>query len=343
VVKFRGFSRFSFIFVASSLEKDLGKSKESLKVAALFPTRFNPSEAHLNFLISKTIFISFIPPNYSRNLSPASHDTSSQNVGSRQQMQRPTSPSPSLANEQPKGKRTQQNPQPTSTQSPMKSILDPAELAERHKIEEEERKKRIQLYVFVSRCVSYPFNSKQPNDMTKRQQKITKQNLDTITNRFQAFMKGETQIMADEAFQNAVQSYHDVFLKSDRVQKMVASGACSQHDFREVFRNNIEKRVRSLPEIDGLSKETVLTSWMAKFDCILKGTGDDEHKRPTRMQPLNSESILTKEQLFDMFQQILGVKKFEHQILFNALMVSWDFRYRRDKNWAQQIDFCCSE
>jgi len=29
---------------------------------------------------------------------------------------------------------------------------------------------------------------------------------------------------------------------------------------------------RSLPEIDGLSKETVLTSWMAKFDCIFKGT-----------------------------------------------------------------------
>lgn len=39
-------------------------------------------------------------------------------------------------------------------------------------------------------------------------------------------------------------------------------------------------------------------------------------------QPLNSESILTKEQLYDMFQQILGVKKFEHQILYNALMVS---------------------
>jgi calcium-dependent secretion activator len=54
---------------------------------------------------------------------------------------------------------------------------------------------------------------------------------------------------------------------------------------------------------------------------LLLLTGDDEHKRPTRMQPLNSESILTKEQLFDMFQQILGVKKFEHQILYNALMV----------------------
>lgn len=51
--------------------------------------------------------------------------------------------------------------------------------------------------------------------------------------------------------------------------------------------------------------------------------GDEDTKRPSRMQqPLNSELILTKEQLYDMFQQILGVKKFEHQILYNALMVS---------------------
>lgn len=40
------------------------------------------------------------------------------------------------------------------------------------------------------------------------------------------------------------------------------------------------------------------------------------------MQQLNSELILSKEQLYDMFQQILGVKKFEHQLLFNALIVS---------------------
>lgn len=62
---------------------------------------------------------------------------------------------------------------------------------------------------------------------------------------------------------------------------------------------------------------------MAKFDCILKGLGDEADKRPSRMQQqsLNSELILSKEQLYDMFQQILGVKKFEHQLLFNALMV----------------------
>ena len=37
------------------------------------------------------------------------------------------------------------------------------------------------------------------------------------------------------------------------------------HEFGLVFFR------RSLPEIDGLSKETVLTSWMAKFDMIIKG------------------------------------------------------------------------
>lgn len=134
--------------------------------------------------------------------------------------------------------------------------------------------------------------------------------------------------MADDAFQNAIQSYYDVFLKSERVVKMVQSGACSQYDFREVFRNNIEKRVRvylsrNIADVEGLSKESVFASWMAKFDCILKaGLGDEDSKRPSRMQQtLNSELILSKEQLYDMFQQILGVKKFEHQILFNALMV----------------------
>jgi len=88
----------------------------------------------------------------------------------------------------------------------------------------------------------------------------------------------------------------------------------------QVFKNNIEKRIRSLPEIDGLSKETVLSSWMAKFDQIFRGD-DDPRKRPQRQSAATSEMILTKEQLYDMFQNILGIKKYEHQILYNAMQV----------------------
>ncbi len=34
-----------------------------------------------------------------------------------------------------------------------------------------------------------------------------------------------------------------------------------------------------------------------------------------------SELILSKDQLYEMFQQILGIKKFEHQLLYNACQV----------------------
>ncbi|XP_060925827.1 calcium-dependent secretion activator 1 isoform X12 [Limanda limanda] len=206
---------------------------------------------------------------------------------------RPTSPSPSAASEE-------------------------KEDLEKLQREEEERKKKLQLYVFVMRCVAYPFNAKQPTDMARRQQKITKQQLQQTKDRFQAFLNGDTQIVADEAFINAVQSFHEVFLKSDRVAKMVQSGGFSANDFREVFKRHIEKRVRSLPEIDGLSKETVLSSWMAKFDTIYRGDEDPRKAQQRMTASAASELILSKDQLYEMFQNILGIKKFEHQLLYQA-------------------------
>ncbi|XP_060898945.1 calcium-dependent secretion activator 1 isoform X11 [Labrus mixtus] len=206
---------------------------------------------------------------------------------------RPTSPSPSAASEE-------------------KEDLDKLQR------DEDERKKKLQLYVFVMRCIAYPFNAKQPTDMARRQQKITKQQLQQTKDRFQAFLNGDTQIVADEAFINAVQSYNEVFLKSDRVAKMVQSGGFSASDFREVFKRHIEKRVRSLPEIDGLSKETVLSSWMAKFDTIYRGDEDPRKAQQRMTASAASELILSKDQLYEMFQNILGIKKFEHQLLYQA-------------------------
>lgn len=68
--------------------------------------------------------------------------------------------------------------------------------------------------------------------------------------------------------------------------------------------------------------------------------GDEESKRPSRMQQqsLNSELILSKEQLYDMFQQILGVKKFEHQLLFNALLVRYHSIFYRFKSSSLNME-----
>uniref|UniRef100_A0A672MKC7 Calcium dependent secretion activator 2 n=1 Tax=Sinocyclocheilus grahami TaxID=75366 RepID=A0A672MKC7_SINGR len=222
----------------------------------------------------------------------------------------------------PKPEKTSDAPR-TQTKEPVPSPADADKTEqERLKKEEAERKIKLQIYVFVLRCIAYPFNAKQPTDMARRQQKLNKQQLQVVKERFQAFLKGEMQIVADEAFCNAVRSYYEGFLKSERVARMVQSGGCSASDFREVFKKNIERRVRSLPEIDGLSKETVLSSWITKYDAIYKG--EEDQRRPQGRMPFSavSELILSKEQLYEMFQQILGIKKFEHQLLYNALQVS---------------------
>ncbi|XP_073799332.1 calcium-dependent secretion activator 2 isoform X11 [Danio rerio] len=228
------------------------------------------------------------------------------------------------------GKPVKKSPKPEKTSDASRtqtkeSVPSPAEAdkteQERLKTEEAERKIKLQIYVFVLRCIAYPFNAKQPTDMARRQQKLNKQQLQVVKERFQAFLKGETQIVADEAFCNAVRSYYEGFLKSERVARMVLSGGCSASDFREVFKKNIERRVRSLPEIDGLSKETVLSSWITKYDAIYKG--EEDQRRAQGRMPFSavSELILSKEQLYEMFQHILGIKKFEHQLLYNALQL----------------------
>lgn len=187
--------------------------------------------------------------------------------------------------------------------------------------EEEERKDRLQVYVFVLRCISYSFNAKQPTDMARRLPKVTRQDLHTIKIRFAAFLNGDTVIPSDEAFNNAVRAYYEVFVCSDRVSKMVMNGGFSSTDFRHVFKGMIEKRVRCMPEIHGLSKETVLSTWMAKFDAIYRGEDDSKRGTSRITSTASSELILSKEQLYEMFQAILGIKKYEHLILFNACQV----------------------
>ena len=50
---------------------------------------------------------------------------------------------------------------------------------------EEDRRRSMQIYVFVIRCIAYPFNAKQPTDMVRRQIKVNKQQMHSVRERFQ--------------------------------------------------------------------------------------------------------------------------------------------------------------
>ena len=82
-------------------------------------------------------------------------------------------------------------------------------------------------YVYVIRCIAYPFNAKQPTDMVRRFPKLTRSQMQMIRERFQAFLNGELpSIVADAAFTNAVQSYFEVFLKSERCARISLCTCC---------------------------------------------------------------------------------------------------------------------
>ena len=234
---------------------------------------------------------------------------------------------------------TSPNPPELITSEPEKAEEEPEEdEADKAEREEVERKTRLQLYVLVLRCIAYPFNAAQQAEPIKtRNIKVTLSQLEQIINRFNSFLNNELSISADESFRSAVHNYFEAFLKSNRLHMIVASGACSAEDFREVFRKNIEKRVKSLPETEGTTKESIISQWLTKFDVIFRAYDDGESKKLTgsKMQQYQQQqqnlqicdTILTKEQLYDTFQNILKIKKFEHQLLYNALQVSAPFAF----------------
>lgn len=84
--------------------------------------------------------------------------------------------------ESPGGNLSRSNSVRPSSPSPSLTSDKDSEKSEK---EEEERRKRLLLYVFVMRCVAYPFNAKQPTDMARRQAKVTRQQLQTLKERFQ--------------------------------------------------------------------------------------------------------------------------------------------------------------
>ncbi|GLD75000.1 dystrobrevin alpha isoform X2, partial [Lates japonicus] len=73
-------------------------------------------------------------------------------------------------------------------------------------------KRRRALRIHLEQQLSDEPKLEEPNEAiagTRQTCMISKQQLQTVKERFQAFLNGETQIVADEAFINAVQSYYE--------------------------------------------------------------------------------------------------------------------------------------
>lgn len=266
--------------------------------------------------------------------------------------------------------------------------------------EEENRKLRLQLYVFVLRCISYPFNAKQ-NDLHQHQRhqqlKLRKSQLELIIQLHSRYLKSlstfsskkyphsrikltQTQLkQLDESYELAHETFSRKFLQTDRMRGLVESECCSQSDLRDLFRCCIEKELNkcsvvgptnsyqqqqpwnsseltntsrvasvglsgtetSADFIGSVNRETVINLWLMKFEQVIRE--DQDSSVHSTIIPSSSVSLpdptssistnlantssqqqqqpLSKDQLYQMFQNILNIKKFEHQLLYNALQL----------------------
>lgn len=141
--------------------------------------------------------------------------------------------------------------------------------------------------------------------------------------------------------------YNEQFLSSNRLEMLVRSCGACLNDFRYLFRKLAEKKVKRSTEIDTFNKEQVLNSFVMKFDVLLPsedqtytqhygnynyyfvskkfttatGKTSQYQMQQQNLQQSNADVVLTKDQIYDMYSRILSIKKFEHQLLFNALQV----------------------
>ncbi|ESO02287.1 hypothetical protein HELRODRAFT_149122, partial [Helobdella robusta] len=180
----------------------------------------------------------------------------------------------------------------------------------------------VQLYVFVARCIAYPFSAKYRYDIIHKPPKLTNLQLMLARERFQSFLNGDLKLSTDEAFTTNIAKFNDVILKREEVTNVVNGPGWTMTDFSDLFKKEITQYVARLPEIKGLSKSTLIDNWMNKFEFLFKGESDNKKvfvHLNTVLKCITTK--MNKDQLFELFQKILGIKKQQHWTLYKLLQV----------------------
>ena len=193
--------------------------------------------------------------------------------------------------------------------------------------EEEEHRSLLQLYVLVARCIAYPFANKQNADKVPTHGvRATEQSLREVRERFEAFLEGKTRLSGnvDTAVQEAMRIYHETVLINADVAALVRAGGWMVDDFTAVFRAMLPRMLAEL-ELDEETDFRVKAVWLQMFGVLSRGETGLTHQNASSSSlntaPASGEMLLTTEQLYEVFQGVLGVKRFEHQILFNQCQV----------------------
>ena len=183
-------------------------------------------------------------------------------------------------------------------------------------------KLHLKLYVLVARCIAYPFANDQHVDQSLSYPKrTTESQLIRLRHHCETMLANADDEKSDEAFLGAVEIFLKRVLTSVDVETIVRVGGWTTNNFSVVFANMAKRIISELELSANLTMERVLNVWMQNLNI---GALDKEivHRTTSNETTFSSVNVMMNtDQLYEMFQEVLGVKKVEHLSLFNMFQV----------------------
>eukprot|EP00118_Oscarella_pearsei_P009330 m.53593 g.53593 ORF g.53593 m.53593 type:complete len:1240 (+) comp34262_c1_seq1:93-3812(+) len=220
----------------------------------------------------------------------------------------------------------------TTTQPPRLAILSPAlsplPTYKMSPADEADRTLRLKLYVLVARCIAYPFASEQRVDPGLRHPiRMTEGQLRSVQSQYENMLTNADDKMADEAFLGAIEDFYERVLMSRDVETLVKAGGWAMKNFSIVFAVMARKIISELELSSNLTEDRVLSVWVSNLKLP---TGDGGHNEGLHRNAFSSSQlpsfdlIMSPDQLYDVFQEVLGISKREHLGLFNTCQLGND-------------------
>ena len=196
------------------------------------------------------------------------------------------------------------------------------------KIKKKIDKNKLQLYIFVARCIAYPITEwdiVSVND--ENLEALTLDEFLKIINNFETYLKSEKDLILGENYHHAMQYFYDQCLCSKFVKERVKFRSFSYANLKNIFLlgadyylskdlnvNFTRNKHITREEVENEKKKNAEV-WLNFFDLTC------EHK-PKRTRKFSSITSY-KDRLFDYCCKVLNVETYHHQLIYNSLQVNY--------------------
>lgn len=211
-------------------------------------------------------------------------------------------------------------------------------------VSEEANLENRQLYLLVARCIAFPFNAKFQIEITPPKPKLTENSYTAICRNLQQCLDQDMDTMHDlllnpnerncfknDNFVQIIKWFLKYALQREDVRSLCCRGGFSTRELEHIFRVTITRFFRDesggkhtlgTEFIRRVESNSVFQLWLSTFLKIVENSEQMTAGRERKRKSNISENAINKEQMYSLFQDILGIPRNEHKMLHHYCQVS---------------------